>query len=496
MTMTRANNISNQESDDAMEVFSDISITSNIYVLIVDDDPDLRDMTASFLEREREEFNATTVAGGDEALEYIDGNHIDAIVSDYDMPSMNGIELLENVRDKYQQIPFILFTGKGSEEIASEAISKGVTDYLQKGMGTSQYSLLANRLINAVEQNKALQNLEKSQEKFSKLVKNSSDMVGIVNDSGVFEYISPACEQILGYTQEELIGENAFDYMPPDDRKNAMEEFFETIEQSGSQTVITHRFKQKDGGTTILETRGRNMFDDDFINGFVVNGRDISEIKEREQKLKQQNEQLENLKKVITHDITNPLNIISSSIDLYRETGDEEYLEKVQTAAQRIDTLLDQVTKISDQKIEIETTEQVALDDVARSAWEMVETNGSEMHIDNSKTFEADPSQTQQIFENLFQNAIEHNSSPVTVYVGTTESTIYLEDDGKGIPEDDTDKIFELGHTTEPENTGFGLSIIKQIVIGHGWELEAKNGEAGGARFEIKDVTFQPRVYS
>lgn len=68
------------------------------------------------------------------------------------MPGQNGIEFLETDREEYPNLPFILYTGKGSEEVASDAISAGATDYLQKGSGTDQYQLLANRTPNAVGQ--------------------------------------------------------------------------------------------------------------------------------------------------------------------------------------------------------------------------------------------------------------------------------------------------------------------------------------------------------
>ena len=72
------------------------------------------------------------------------------MVTDYDMPGRDGIEFLEAVREEHPELPFILFTGKGSEAVASETISAGVTDYLQKEAGTEQYAALATRIRNVV----------------------------------------------------------------------------------------------------------------------------------------------------------------------------------------------------------------------------------------------------------------------------------------------------------------------------------------------------------
>ena len=478
-------------------LFVGVGRSSEITVLVVDDDPDLLDLTTSFLSRERDEFAVRSETDPEAALDRIDGGATDVIVSDYDMPTMNGLEFLEAVREDHTEIPFILFTGKGSEEIASKAISSGVTDYLQKGTDSSQYSLLANRITNAHEQYGARERLKQSQRKFSKLVTNSTDMLGIVNTQGRFEYISPVCEDILGFEQSELVGECAFDYMPVDDRKYAMEQFFDAVENPERKPVIEHRFRTADGGYTVLETRGRNMFDDDFIDGFVVNARDISALKKREQELKQQNQQLRDMRKVVSQDIRNPVGVASNSLTLYEETGEDEHLERVERSIQRIDSLIDRVLMMAEHEHGIDQTEQVSLTDVAKRAWGMVgtDTDRVELHIVDSRELDADPSALKQAFENLFANAIEHTAGAVTVRVGTMDGGLYVEDTGSGIPEDARDRVFESGYTTTAGTPGFGLNITKQIVVGHGWEIGITESEEGGVRVEITGVTFRPTVY-
>lgn len=129
-----------------------MSISGTIRVLHVDDEPSLADMAATFLEREDDRITVHTGTNPADGLKQVADNEFDCIVSDYDMPGRTGIEFLEAVRENYSELPFILYTGKGSEEVASDAISAGVTDYLQKESGTGQYTVLANRISNAVEQ--------------------------------------------------------------------------------------------------------------------------------------------------------------------------------------------------------------------------------------------------------------------------------------------------------------------------------------------------------
>jgi PAS domain S-box-containing protein len=129
-----------------------MSLTSQqeIHILHVDDDPSITDLTKTFLKREDDRFAVETATSADEGLEKIDERPPDCVVSDYNMPGMDGLEFLQTVREECPDLPFILFTGRGSETVASDAIAAGVTDYLQKESGTEQYELLANRIRNVV----------------------------------------------------------------------------------------------------------------------------------------------------------------------------------------------------------------------------------------------------------------------------------------------------------------------------------------------------------
>jgi len=142
-----------------------------VCVLHVDDEPDFADLTATFLEREKEWFTVETETRASAGLDRLDDEKFDCVVSDYNMPGMNGIEFLERVRETYPDLPFILFTGKGSEEVASDAITAGATDYLQKGGGSDQYTVLANRLQNAVAQFRSQQRADEHQ-RITEVIRN------------------------------------------------------------------------------------------------------------------------------------------------------------------------------------------------------------------------------------------------------------------------------------------------------------------------------------
>ncbi|MEA2033367.1 MAG: response regulator [Euryarchaeota archaeon] len=125
-----------------------------IRVLHVDDEPADLEITKILLKREaKEDFEISGVLSAEEALGKCKGEHFDVVISDYKMPGMDGMEFLETVRNsgKYAHTPFILFTGKGSPEVAEEALKKGADRYISKaGNPASQCNELAHAISELV----------------------------------------------------------------------------------------------------------------------------------------------------------------------------------------------------------------------------------------------------------------------------------------------------------------------------------------------------------
>ncbi|MCU4716949.1 PAS domain-containing response regulator [Halapricum hydrolyticum] len=122
-------------------------------VLAVDDDPGISELITEFLPREDDRFIVETATSATEAIDRFDQEVFDAIISDYQMPDVDGLDFLETIRDDFDSdIPFIIFTGKGREEVAIDALNFGADRYLQKGGDpTSQYSVLADAVRNEIE---------------------------------------------------------------------------------------------------------------------------------------------------------------------------------------------------------------------------------------------------------------------------------------------------------------------------------------------------------
>jgi len=171
-----------------------------ITLLYVDDEPDLLDLCKLFLEREGE-FSVVTVPSATSALQLIKEHPFDAIISDYQMPEMDGIEFLKKVRMDFKDIPFILFTGRGREEVVIEAINCGADFYLQKGGAPrAQFSELSHKIRQAIRTKQVEQELRM----MKSTVSNAAEGILWINLMGGITFFNDTICTMLGYTREEF----------------------------------------------------------------------------------------------------------------------------------------------------------------------------------------------------------------------------------------------------------------------------------------------------
>ncbi len=189
-----------------------------IRCLYVDDDTFLLEVAKEFLEIEGD-IKVEIVCSANDAIKMMSGNTYDAIISDYQMPDMDGINFLKQVRGSEDDVPFILFTGRGREEVVIEALKNGADHYIKKGGDPlSQYAELANLVRQTVRRKEAEESIRFNASRFRALIDNTRDLVTIIDWSGYIVYSSPSTRKTLGYTTEEFKGSSIFSYLHPDDR--------------------------------------------------------------------------------------------------------------------------------------------------------------------------------------------------------------------------------------------------------------------------------------
>ncbi|MFW6435393.1 MAG: sensor histidine kinase, partial [Halovenus sp.] len=198
---------------------------------------------------------------------------------------------------------------------------------------------------------------------------------------------------------------------------------------------------------------------------------------------------------VLSHDLRNPLDVARARLRAGRELEEDRQFEHVEQAHDRIERIIQDVLTLARGEDVVTPEQRADLGDIARVAWQTVETDGAEIEVtDDLPTVVVDRDRASRLFENLFRNAVEHGppdglesaqSDSVTVTVGQFSEGVFVADDGTGIPEDSQDRIFEPGYSSDEHGTGLGLAIVERIADLHGWAVDVRTSEAGGARFEI-----------
>ena len=239
--------------------------------------------------------------------------------------------------------------------------------------------------------------------------------------------------------------------------------------------------------------------------GVLVSIRGIRKRREYERRLKRQNERLEQFANVVAHDLRNPLNVAAGRLDLLEPDGahDSEHLDAIDDALDRMWAIVEETLTLAKQGRHVGETERVPLGEFAGRCWQTVETHGAtlDVAVDGDVGILADADRLRHLVENLFRNAVEHgqantDSQFVHVRVGVLRDDggpigFYIDDDGPGIPPDERERVFDPGYTTDPEGTGYGLSIVTWIAEAHGWAVSVTAGTDAGARFEFTGVEFE-----
>ncbi|WP_162551714.1 sensor histidine kinase [Halohasta litchfieldiae] len=204
---------------------------------------------------------------------------------------------------------------------------------------------------------------------------------------------------------------------------------------------------------------------------------------------------IEEFSSLVSHELRSPIQKATSGIDLAKTQCESRYLDEVSETLDRMDELIDNLLGLMDTEGNTIDMEPVDLSAVIEAAWP--DDTAATLDVDTElPSIEAERSRLQQLFENLFRNAVEHGGEAITVRVGviepadgSTSSTesigLYIDDDGPGIEPDRRETVFEYGYTNSENGTGLGLAIVSEIVDTFGWEITVTESARGGARFEI-----------
>lgn len=460
-----------------------------INVLHVDDEPDFARMVALNLEAESDRFQVQSTTDPTDVARIVETEPVDCVLSDYYMDALDGIEVLKAVREVDPELPFILFTDTGSESVASEAISAGITDYVIKEVIKNQYELLATKIETAVDRRRTEAVAHRTQQQLHELSAHTNDVLWIFSaDFDELLYINPRYEELFGQSISTL-RENPTAFLRPVHPED-IEDLKTAIQQASAGHTQHVEYRVQADTERWVESHAEPIVDDGTVLRVAGYTHEITHRKQRELELRAKNERLERFASMVSHDLRNPLSVASGYIELARAEADSDHLQTAENAIDRMETLIEELLELAREGQEVTDRKRVDLDTLARSSWATVDQRKATLVAETDAEVRADEIRLGQVFENLFRNAIEHGGPDVTIRVDLAESgdSFYIENSGEPIPADKHEEIFETGVTTNKQGTGFGLAIIDRIVTAHGWEIAVTDSPLGGPRFEITGV--------
>ncbi|HZQ34530.1 MAG TPA: PAS domain-containing protein [Dehalococcoidia bacterium] len=368
------------------------------------------------------------------------------------------------------------------------------------------------------------QALRESEEHFRALVQRSSDVVVVLDTQGTMRYVSPSARRIFGYDAEQVVGQNAFAFIHPDDVPRLMQSFGGVVQRPGVYQPIEFRMRNPDGSWRYVEASATNMLDDPNVGGIVQNLRDISDRKaaeqERERLLAREqaaraeaeaaNRARDAFLSTVSHELRTPLTPILAYSQLLSRgrLGPEQArqaLAQIERSAQMQARLVEDIldaSRIIAGKLSL-ASERVDLCTVVEAAVAIVRPSAENRSINLHVSLDGcpidvlgDATRLQQVVWNLLANAIKftplRGNVDLALVRDAGEAVLTVRDTGQGIEAEFLPHVFERYRQAEPNaprqtGLGLGLALVRQLVqMHHGSVTAASAGRDQGATFTVR----------
>jgi PAS domain S-box-containing protein len=271
-------------------MMSDTTSRSSLRVLHVEDNATDAELTRFTLSGEWPECSITRVETRNDLQAALRRSRYDVILSDFSMPSFDGLKALELARELQPATPYIFFSGTIGEENAVKALQQGATDYVIKdrpGRLVPSIRKALERVENDAGRVRAEEALRENQDRFRQITENVADLIAVIDLDGRRVYNNPAYRAVLG-DPEALRGTDAFADVHPDDLDRLLDTFDETV-RTGVGWRTDHRFIALDGSIRYVESRGNVLrHADGRVANVLVVSRDVTERRAAESKLRNQ----------------------------------------------------------------------------------------------------------------------------------------------------------------------------------------------------------------
>ena len=498
-------------------------------ILIVDDNKDHQVLMEEALVKLIDEVNIVFASTGEECFHELIKEKYDAIVIDFNLSDMDGLEVLRRMKDNEYVIPAIMVTAFGDENIAVDAMKLGAFDYIVK---SDEYlNRLSSIIIRVMQEPKLKKEKEKvendlraSELKYKILIDNMIDVVFTADKELNIISINLAGQRVFEYSCEDIKGLNFYDLIYDSDREKIIDcvkgsfagnrEFLEGFE---------FRIKTGNGRTKDVQLNAKVDYDNNGnVTGFEGVVRDITGRKEFEQKLFQ----IDKLNALglqssgVAHEFNNILGIILGYLEIVKgEIGGvsesvSDALKVIEKAARDGSVIVDKIQQFSRIKKEHEKKEElVDLIDVVNDALEFTmprwktdaQSKGIEYEIIKNNfisskfSIRCNPSELREVVINIINNSIDAmpdgGKIEVSIKADEEKVSIIISDNGIGIEDDIKDKIFDPFFSTKGvKRSGLGMSLSYSIMARHDGEILVDSCVGKGTTMHVKMPLFDEEV--
>ncbi len=521
-----------------------------ISVLYVDDEPDLLEIGKIFLEMIGN-FSVDICSSALEALKLLEQTSYNAVLSDYDMPEMNGIQFLKEVRVRYPKLPFIIFTGRGREEVVIEALNNGVDFYLQKGGETkSQFAELSHKLHLAVQRRRSEEQIRHLARLYAVLSKTNEAVTGLRNQdtllaeacriavheggflmvwAGLIDSNTRNINPVAHYSitgNPSLPPVEPGDILPVDapptsiaftdgryyivaDNRNEprLRQWKDALlaHGFGSSAAFPLRSGKQVIGVMTFHAHEPGFFDEEEVQLLIEltdnlsialelreREQDITELKQMSDALRSANRKLNLLNNIIRHDILNTvaglIGLEDMALDIIPCGAAAELLQDIKNSTLMIKQQI--VFTREYQDIGVTSPQWQNIHDVVARVGTHVELNGARIvpDVGDLEVF-ADPL-LEKVFYNLMDNAIRHGETLTLIrfHWSETPDALLLFCEDDGAGVPDAVKE-QIFESGFGQNTGQGLFLVREILAITGITIRETGRIGEGARFEMKIPT-------
>ncbi len=481
-------------------------------ILLVEDDPGHAILIQKAFQGYSDRFFIQVVTSLGEARRYLQDYEPNLVITDLILPDGRGAELLVGEGEGCPY-PLVVMTGFGDEQVAVEMLKAGALDYVVKVESSlREMPRIAERALSRwqdiVERRRMEKALAASEAKFRALVEKAGDIIAILDRDGTYRYLSPPVKEATGFSERELVGKKAADFLHPDDRHIIEELRAKVLEKTRFTISLPHfRFRHKEGPWVILEGVVTNMSEVSGVEGIVVNCRDITEFKRMETSLKrmQKLETIGSLAGRIAHDFNNTLTVILGHISVSKISADHDRrvasLMEAEKGVFKARDMTQQLLFFAEGGSPVK--ERISVKEIIE---EVVESSEGESNIaiqselqEPLPSIEADAGQIRQVIHNLLLNArqamprggvITVMASDVELETGNTCGLtggeyvkIEIIDRGIGIAGKYREKIFDPYFSTKSKGRGLGLAMAYSIVVNHKGAMDFYSEPGKGTSF-------------